>query len=114
MFIKAINSFFMYSCETQEQCGMLIVMILQSLCIVTFFQMSTEMMRLQATTTPLVSAFKTGLAKYSKAIIVKGKGVKKPPQCFLEALAMISAQRGEGERQGMFFSILMKVLEVIL
>lgn len=44
--------------------------------------MTTEMMRLQGATLPLINDFKAGLGKYASALVEKGQGVKKPPQCF--------------------------------
>lgn len=66
--------------------------------------MTTEMMRLQDTSTPLITTFKAGLKKYAAALLVKGQGVKKPPQCFVDSRAFISAQRVEEERQGLLFT----------
>ena len=58
-------------------------------------------MRLQDSSTPLGVTFKKGLKKYSVALVIKGKGKKKPPNCFTDALKQISEQHGETERQGM-------------
>ena len=70
------------------------------------FQMSTVMERLQDTSTPLVSAFMTGLSIY-KSHHCQRQGNKETtvPQCSSEALSPINDEQGnqKGKVQFLFF-----------
>ena len=63
-------------------------------------QLAAETKRLQESDIPLQQQLRAGLKKYERALLLKGKSLKKPHGFFQEARLDIPLHRGEQEKEG--------------